>query len=48
MALTIHLTLTRKNEMPLVWSYADTKQARFFSSLAESRGYHVKWTEFYE
>jgi hypothetical protein len=46
--LKISLILTRKNEMPLTWDYAAVRQARFFASLAESRGYHVRWIESYE
>lgn len=48
MTLTIRLTLTRKNEMTLVWTYGDARQARTFSSIAEARGYHVRWTESYD
>lgn len=48
MQLTIRLTLTRNTEMPLTWDYTDAKQARFFATLAGTRGYHVKWTELYQ
>lgn len=48
MQLTIRLTLTRNTEMQLTWDYTDPRQARFFAALANSRGYHVKWTEIYQ
>lgn len=45
---TFTLTLTRGQQMPLIWVYQDAQQARFFSTLAASRGYHVKLTVAWE
>lgn len=48
MIQTFTLTLTRRQQIPLTWSYTDMQQARFFANLAASKGYHVKWTESWE